>query len=81
MSETTLMGDLKRRVSRYDTEEERQQAKVRSYEKYKSKKYYCVECDKTMSLYNYRDHITTKLHLKNKTKDLQQLSNVSDRQA
>ena len=63
MSETTLTGDLTRRVKKYDTEEERQEAKLKAYKKYAAKKYYCEICDKTMTLYNYSDHIKTKIHL------------------
>ena len=64
MSGFTLTGNLTRRVKKYDTEEERQQAKLKSYKKYAAKKYYCQICDKTMTLYNYSDHIQTDLHLK-----------------
>ena len=70
MSGNTLSGELTRRVKKYDSEEERQQAKLRSYEKYKAKKYYCEICNKTMSLYNYSDHIKTKLHLSNQKASL-----------
>ena len=63
MSGTTLSGDLTRRVKKYDTEEERQEAKLKAYKKYAAKKYYCEICDKTMTLYNYSDHIKTKIHL------------------
>ena len=63
MSETTLSGDLTRRVKKYDSEEERQEAKLKAYKKYAAKKYYCEICDKTMTLYNYSDHIKTKIHL------------------
>ena len=69
MSENILTGNLTRRVRKYDTEVERQAAKLRSYEKYAAKKYYCEICNKEMTLYNYRDHIKTQLHLKNMTKD------------
>jgi len=65
MSQSVLFGDLIRRVKKYDTEEERQEAKIRAYKKYAAKKYYCKICDKTMTLYNYRDHIETNRHLKN----------------
>jgi hypothetical protein len=57
-----LTGDISRRIRKYETEEERQQAKIVSYKKYASKKYYCKICDKTMSIYNYSDHIKTNLH-------------------
>ena len=50
MSETILSGELTRRIKKYDTEEERQQAKLASYKKYASKKYYCEVCNKTMSI-------------------------------
>ena len=63
MSGTTLSGDLTRRVKKYETEEERQEAKLKAYKKYATKKYYCKICDKTMTLYNYSDHIKTKIHL------------------
>ena len=62
---TILTGNLTRRIKKYDTEEERQQAKLISYKKYASKKYYCEICDKTMTLYNYTDHIQTNLHNNN----------------
>ena len=65
MSGPTLTGDLTRRAKKYDTEEERQEAKVRAYKKYAAKKYYCEICKKTMTLYNYSDHIKTNLHLNN----------------
>lgn len=65
MSGPTLTGDLVRRIKRYSNEEERQKGKLLSYKKYAAKKYYCTVCDKTMSLYNYADHIKTNLHLKN----------------
>ena len=65
MVETTLSGELTRRIKKYSTEEERQAGKLRSYEKYKAKKYYCETCNKTISIYSYRDHIQTKIHLKN----------------
>ena len=65
MSETILSGNLNRRVKKYDSEEERQEAKLKAYKKYAAKRYYCEICDKTMSLYNYSDHIKTKLHLNN----------------
>ena len=68
MSENILTGNLTRRVRKYDKEEERQEAKLRSYKKYAAKKYYCEICNKEMTLYNYRDHIKTQLHLKNMTK-------------
>ena len=45
-----LTGELSRRVAKYATDEERQQAKLLSYKKYASKKYYCDACDKTMTL-------------------------------
>ena len=64
MSTSILSGNLTRRVKKYDTEEERQQAKLISYKKYAAKKYYCEICNKTMTLYNYSDHIQTDLHLK-----------------
>ena len=67
MSENILTGILTKRVRKYDTEEERQEAKLRSYKKYSAKKYYCEICNKTMTLYNYRDHIKTQLHFKNMT--------------
>jgi len=60
-----LTGVISRQVAKYATEEERQQAKLMSYKKYASKKYYCEICDKTMTLYNYSDHINTKVHNKN----------------
>ena len=63
MSGSTLTGELTRRIKKYNTEEERQDGKFRSYQKYKNKKYYCEICDKTMTLYNYADHIKTKKHL------------------
>ena len=66
MGENLLTGDLTRRIKKYDTEKERQEGKKRAYEKYKAKKYYCEICNKTMTLYNYREHIETKLHLKKK---------------
>ena len=62
---TILTGQISRRVAKYATEEERQQAKLISYKKYASKKYYCEICDKTMSIYNYTDHIQTNLHNNN----------------
>ena len=62
---TILTGNLTKRIRKYDTEEERQQGKLISYKKYASKKYYCEICDKTMTLYNYTDHIQTKLHNNN----------------
>ena len=62
---TLLCGDLTRRVKKYDTEKERNEAKLVSYKKYAAKKYYCEICNKTMTLYNYSDHIKTKLHLNN----------------
>ena len=31
MSETTLSGDLTRRIKQYDTEEERQEGKLKAY--------------------------------------------------
>ena len=65
MSAPILTGVISRRVAKYATEEERQQAKLMSYKKYASKKYYCEICDKTMTLYNYSDHINTKVHNKN----------------
>ena len=65
MSENILSGNLIRRIKKYDTEEERQEAKIRSYKKYAAKKYCCKLCNKTMTLYNYSDHIKTKFHLKN----------------
>jgi hypothetical protein len=34
-----LTGQISRRVAKYATEEERQQAKLQSYKKYASKKY------------------------------------------
>jgi len=63
MSESTLTGNLTKRVKKYSTEQERQEGKLRAYQKYAAKKYYCEICDKTMTLYNYSDHIKTKLHL------------------
>jgi len=60
-----LTGDISRRIKKYDTEEERQQAKLMSYKKYAAKKYYCEICDKTMTLYNYSDHIKTNHHITN----------------
>jgi len=60
-----LTGNLTRRIKKYDTEEERQHAKLLSYKKYASKKYYCEICNKTMSIYNYSDHILTQLHNNN----------------
>ena len=63
MSGQTLTGELTTRIKKYDTEKERQEAKVRSYKKYKAKKYYCSVCDVTMTLYNYSDHIKTQKHL------------------
>ena len=60
-----LTGELSRRVAKYATEEECQQAKLMSYKKYASKKYYCNVCDKTISIYSYTDHINTKVHNKN----------------
>ena len=65
MSESILSGNLTRRVKKYDTEEERQEAKLKAYKKYAAKKYYCEICDKTMTLYNYSDHIKTKIHMNN----------------
>ena len=59
-----LSGVLTRRVKKYDTEEERQEAKLKSYKKYAAKKYFCEICDKSMTLYNYSDHIKTNFHLK-----------------
>jgi len=52
-SSIILTGDISRRIKKYDTEEERQQAKLMSYKKYASKKYYCEIRDKTTFLYNY----------------------------
>ena len=60
-----LTGDISRRIKKYGTDEERQRAKLMSYRKYKAKKYYCEICDKTMTLYNYSDHIKTNLHTTN----------------
>ena len=60
-----LTGDIHRRIKKYETEEERNNGKIRSYIKYKSKKYYCTICNKTMTLYNYSDHIKTTIHNKN----------------
>jgi len=60
-----LTGNISRRIKKYDTEEERQHAKLMSYKKYASKKYYCESCNKTMTLYNYSEHMKTKLHNKN----------------
>jgi hypothetical protein len=65
MSAPILTGNLTRRVSKYDTEEERQHAKIMSYKKYASKKYHCFVCDKTMTLSNYSDHKQTQVHNKN----------------
>ena len=65
MSGSILTGNLTRRVRKYDTEEERQEGKLRSYKKYAAKKYYCEICDKTMTLCNYSDHIQTDIHFKN----------------
>jgi hypothetical protein len=62
---TTLTGELSRRVAKYATDEERQQAKLMSYKKYASNKYHCGICNKTMSIYSYADHIKTNLHNKN----------------
>jgi len=64
-TEVVLTGNISRRIRKYDTEEERNQAKLMSYKKYAAKKYYCEICNKTMTLYNYSDHIKTALHLKN----------------
>ena len=64
MTAIILTGDISRRIKKYDTDEERQRAKLMSYRKYKAKKYYCEICDKIMSLYNYSDHIKTNLHNK-----------------
>ena len=69
MSENILSGDLPRRITKYDTDEERQQGKLRAYKKYAAKKYHCEICNKIMSIYNYSDHVKTKLHLKNLNKD------------
>lgn len=63
MSGSTLTGELTRRIKKYNTEEERQEGRLRSYQKYKAKKYYCEICDNTMTLYNYSAHIKTKKHL------------------
>jgi len=52
MSAPILTGVISRRVAKYATDEERQQAKLVSYKKYHSKKYYCEICDKTMTLYS-----------------------------
>ena len=65
MSDAILTGDISRWIKKYDTEEERLQGKLLSYKKYAAKKYYCEICDKTMTLYNYSDHIKTNLHNKN----------------
>jgi len=45
-----LTGDISRRIKKYDTDEERQRAKLMSYQKYATNKYYCEICDKTTSL-------------------------------
>jgi hypothetical protein len=58
-----LTGIMTRRIKKYASEEERNQAKLTSYKKYASKKYYCQTCDKTMSIYNYSDHLNAKAHL------------------
>jgi hypothetical protein len=52
MTASILTGELSRRVAKYATDEERQQAKLVSYKKYHSKKYYCEICDKTTTLYS-----------------------------
>ena len=70
MSASILTGVISRRIAKYDTEEERQQAKLMSYKKYHLKKYYCEICNKIMTLYNYSDHINTKVHNKNEKKIL-----------
>lgn len=64
-TEIILTGNISRRIKKYSTEEERCQAKLFSYKKYAAKKYHCIICDKTMTLYNYTDHIKTKIHLTN----------------
>ena len=56
-------GDFTPRIKKYNTEEERQEAKMRSYKKYAAKKYYCEICDKTMTLHNYSRHIESLGHL------------------
>ena len=63
MSAPTLTGELTRRVRKYNTEEERQEGKLRAYRKYAAKKYYCEICDKTMTLHNYSRHIESLGHL------------------
>ena len=64
-----LTGIIQRRIKKYATEEEKAEGKLASYKKYASKKYYCQTCDKTMSIYNYSDHVNTKIHLKNSLKN------------
>ena len=63
-NEVILTGDISRRIKKYATEEERSNAKIVSYKKYAAKKYYCEVCDKTMTLYNYSDHMKTIIHNK-----------------
>ena len=63
MEPSILVGDITRRVKKYDTEEERQEGKLKAYKKYAAKKYYCKICDKTMTLYNYSRHIEPLGHL------------------
>ena len=58
-----LTGSMTRRIKKYASKEERNQAKLMSLKKYASKKYYCQTCDKTMSIYSYSDHMKAKIHL------------------
>jgi hypothetical protein len=47
MTVITLTDDISRRMTKYATEEQRQQAKLMSYKKCAAKRYYCETCDKT----------------------------------
>jgi len=60
-----LTGTIPRRIKKYATEEERNQAKLASVKKYASKKYYCQICDKIMSISNYRKHLWSDIHTEN----------------
>jgi len=64
-TESVLTGNIPIRIKKYRTEEERQYGKWLAYKKYADKKYHCQICNKTMTLYNYSDHLKTKIHLKN----------------
>ena len=40
MTTSIISGNYTPRIKKYDTEEERQEAKIRAYKKYAAKKYY-----------------------------------------